>query len=926
MPATTDRDRFVSRAKNLGATYLLAPETASDELENLGSDEGLAAAVLEDGAVLEAGGLIDGAAKVDLNGGRVRGTYVERYERKVTIKGEHIAADLTDARVPIEIPAGVAARADLQDIRFSTLAGVRIPHQMMDPDPGYLDGSLLWNRNPDPRQVEIDVGEKRILISAGCSGNNSYVTQVDAATGLNGKRVVLFEAGNKDDHRTPCIVPLSDGNAVFILTGHGGTVLRYWKTVTPGDISSVGAEQQYTHPKGWHFSHPSAFRLEDEEDRIVVIYRANDITPEETPEAWSFMYSDDLATIEAGKAATFSTPTVLFNLPDNSYIKPASDNKSIIDFLITDGTPGNSANKEVSLYHLYMEGEELKKSTGTKAKAWSELGESLAAAIAPGEMTKVIDWAVYGSLWNWSIRRRDNGRVLIATTAHTSTLLDVDDLTEIAYVVAETDGSGAWSHEKLVDAGEPVSLEGQPAGAGGIYIAYDAEAIFLSREVDGNHEVEKWTGGLGEWSSHSLSEHNTQIQFRPCCPMGREEAPEVTWAAGLFTTGDEFETRKRSWPAFPSPYTRTTAWIKVPTLKKETDCVILVHSGCIDECPLEPEGFDVWDANDLVVYDMARLGPSGLLHRDSLGTRNPLTPNASIAEQAGLLGRSQYWGTEATGGMATQRVDLDGDEEGEVIASLKTDRDNGAPRTIASNFATTEPGIQARTKNATNQLEFRIVREANSIIGGPFPDSVLTKNANAHVVLRFKSGDALRAHLNNVESATTFAMSDTLDKTPPINRAFGVGKAPANNTEMWAGQIHHLRYRNKQRPAAERTLEYKAWTDQAGLISFGSPLSDKRTYFAIVGRANKADGGKCIASADGGLYVEVVAESTNVKATFDGGTNTVTWEGAAPESGTMLIALTRDGTSATLYVNGESKGVKTVVRTSPSGSLVFGSP
>jgi hypothetical protein len=63
----TRRERFVDRAIELEAAYLLAPETAADPLTNLGTVP-LSPGELKNGAVLSASGLVDGGAAAVLDG------------------------------------------------------------------------------------------------------------------------------------------------------------------------------------------------------------------------------------------------------------------------------------------------------------------------------------------------------------------------------------------------------------------------------------------------------------------------------------------------------------------------------------------------------------------------------------------------------------------------------------------------------------------------------------------------------------------------------------------------------------------------------------------------------------------------------------------------------------------------------------------
>ncbi len=97
-----------------------------------------------------------------------------------------------------------------------------------------------------------------------------------------------------------------------------------------------------------------------------------------------------------------------------------------------------------------------------------------------------------------------------------------------------------------------------------------------------------------------------------------------------------------------------------------------------------------------------------------------------------------------------------------------------------------------------------------------------------------------------------------------------------------------------------------------------------RTFMGMVKRASNETIDTIFGGAGGTVRVQVAAGSNDITATFDGGTTTATWAGAMPGLEAALVALVVSGAEATLYINGESKGTKAIVRGQASSTMLLG--
>lgn len=108
--------------------------------------------------------------------------------------------------------------------------------------------------------------------------------------------------------------------------------------------------------------------------------------------------------------------------------------------------------------------------------------------------------------------------------------------------------------------------------------------------------------------------------------------------------------------------------------------------------------------------------------------------------------------------------------------------------------------------------------------------------------------------------------------------------------------------------------------DEVQAVCIGPP----RSYVTPIQRANTGAVHTILGSSDSVVKVQASLGSNDVTATFNSGTNTVTWADALPDLDQALVILQLSGTSTTLNIDGVDQGTRTVVRAAVTGSLLLG--
>ena len=384
------------------------------------------------------------------------------------------------------------------------------------------DGAWCWFQ--DPRAVFV-AGE-RIQTIAGWVTRKGTL-QIGAYDHAAGTTFIVTLNGDwgGDDHNTCSILVLPDNRLIVFYAKHNGTGLFCRSTVSPEDIREWHDEVSITGTRRVTYSHP--VYLADEK-RFYVFWRGETWKP-------TFSVSDD--------GTHWSEPRILLCRDDGDstrirpYLKLVSDGKSSIHFTFTDGHPRNEPTNSI-YYFKYARGA-IQSASGEVIGSLSRLPLRQSAADV------VYDARETGArAWVWDIALHSDGSPVIAYTRHPGE----DDH---RYHHALWDGSG-WYDNEVTAAGPwfpqtaPGETEKEPHYSGGIAFKHaDPSTLYLSRQVAGQFEIERWTtrDGGANWTCKPITLGSRQLNVRPLCPRGFDlPGDHVLWIRGGYRHYTDFNT------------------------------------------------------------------------------------------------------------------------------------------------------------------------------------------------------------------------------------------------------------------------------------------------------------------------------------------------------------------------------------------------
>jgi len=389
------------------------------------------------------------------------------------------------------------------------------------------DGVWCWFS--DPRAI-YHKGEKRQMYFG-------YINQRgDVCIGAKGfdsgksDAFILHDSLEIDDHNVPSILVLPSGQLLAFYNEHNGNVFLR-KSVHPEDVSAWHEEQiiaQETDDYNYTYTNP--VRLEDEKGRIYVIGRK--VGPTRSFEHWwpYMKYSDDEGT-------TWSEDIILLDNQGRKnppYLKVATDHKSRIHFLFTDGHP--KIGPDVSVFHMYYEGNAFYQTNGERIAKIDQL------PIAINSVSKVYDASQSNiRAWIWDIALKEGNPVI--TYARYPT--EGDHIYHYAYwqgnqwVDHQVVNSGSWmvslrQHDKVREAHY----------SGGIVLDHsNPDHIYLSRDLKGKFEIEhRILHSDGTWSSSPITNNSSTNNVRPYVveysPQGQAT---LLWMHGVYRHYTEYD-------------------------------------------------------------------------------------------------------------------------------------------------------------------------------------------------------------------------------------------------------------------------------------------------------------------------------------------------------------------------------------------------
>ncbi len=384
-------------------------------------------------------------------------------------------------------------------------------------DSGYLTTDGAWCWFSDPRAIYTD----RRVITGWVKSNGTIEAALFDISNQSIQTSDLYFRLEKDDHNNPAFVKTSEGNVLAMYTRHSLKDLFINELYSAGNDFSIRGPQ-LIHPISKKelekfpretITYANPFLLEEEEDRIYCFGRWTGFKP-------NMMWSDDHGRTWT-KSRVFIT-NYPFDPGNRPYVKYYSDGKSRIHFVFTDGHPRIEPTN--SVYHAYYEKGKFYKTDGSLIRDIENI------PFEPGDASTIYrSNEEEGRSWIADIGQDDKGNPVVLYTKS-------PEETDHRYWYARFDGS-KWLNYEICKSGkwfpqtQPGQTEREPHYFGGLTIHPDnAKVVYLSRQVKGIFEIERWeTPDFGKtWKHESVTENSEFDNVRPFIPRGlNANDPEV---------------------------------------------------------------------------------------------------------------------------------------------------------------------------------------------------------------------------------------------------------------------------------------------------------------------------------------------------------------------------------------------------------------
>jgi BNR repeat-containing family member len=394
------------------------------------------------------------------------------------------------------------------------------------------DGAWCWFQ--DPRAIHYQGLYNKTYVGWVTSHGDVMISSYNHTDGTTGL-FTLHAAFQADDHVAPSILVRSDGRLVAFYSRHSGANMWYRIAVNPEDISAWGPERRVgvntAGPYGYTYSNP--FQLTAENGQIYLFWRGGN-------------YEPTMAT-SSDNAQTWSAATTVINVPgQRPYVKYASNGTDTIHFAFTNGHPAETPT--TSIFYAYYRGGAYYRADGTLITPAAGL------PFTPAQADTVYDGAATGvKSWIWDIALDSAGNPVIVYATFPST-------TNHMYRYARWTGTG-WLNYDITAAGGYIDGPSQPYYSGGVELDHaNPSTVYLSRQINGIHEIEKWTtpDGGATWTSVAITSGSAKKNVRPIVPWGPTAATmNVLWMSGDYPSYTSYNTALDAYPAPAPPAPKT---------------------------------------------------------------------------------------------------------------------------------------------------------------------------------------------------------------------------------------------------------------------------------------------------------------------------------------------------------------------------------
>src|SRR6266699_442704 len=393
--------------------------------------------------------------------------------------------------------AGIGAVAALLGLSFPS---VRAQVQTRPLREREFVGGGAWSWFGDPRAVYHQGAHRRSYIGWDAPDGSIQVASYDHDTGQ--QVIATLKARFQiDDHDNPSILLLGDGRLMVFWSAHAGP------TNTSGTLG---------------YTYPNPVQLSAEQNKLYLFWRGGNFNP-------------TLSTT-TNLGATWSPARTVISVPaQRPHAKFASNGRDTIAMAFTEAHPRAM---QTSIYYAEYRAGALHRADGSTIASMANL------PITPAMAEKVYDAQAGGAkAWVHDVALDAAGHaVIVYATFPTDT--------DHRYHYARWDGT-RWNDIELTRAGGSMNLDANaPNSSGGISLDHeDPSTVYLSRQVNGVFEVERWTtpDNGATWSSVRLTSASVRGNYRPISPRGqRGEDLDVVWMHGTYPSYTSFRTGLRT--------------------------------------------------------------------------------------------------------------------------------------------------------------------------------------------------------------------------------------------------------------------------------------------------------------------------------------------------------------------------------------------
>jgi len=392
------------------------------------------------------------------------------------------------------------------------------------------DGAWFWLS--DPRAVYHEGEHRRTYVAWVNSIGDIRIASYDHDTHER-TTVTLREALHADDHANPTVVVRPDGRLTVFYSKHRGRWLITQTSTNPEDVTLWGEEDDvgpYTSDTRGHTG-PRPVYLPGESNRLMLFWRGPgyDTHLRTSDDGWN--WDEQRAFLAAGE----TTP----------YFHVAGDGEAAVHLAISPAHPRADGGERI-LYCRYH-ADAVWRADGTRICGMEELPVLL------DDCDVVYDGSVDGApAWIWDVADAGGAPVIVYATFPAK-----DDH---RYWYARWTSEG-WKRHEVTPAGSwfPSGRIGTRRHdqyyAGGITLDHtDPSVVYLSRQVDGVFEIERWVtpDGGATWSSEAVTSGSEYNNVRPVVPRqsvfssGTAEPPSTLfWMNGSYVDFGEYSTSIR---------------------------------------------------------------------------------------------------------------------------------------------------------------------------------------------------------------------------------------------------------------------------------------------------------------------------------------------------------------------------------------------